>query len=114
MAKVVIVNGNVDLLNVLERTLEPYQEVFVVDVDEAYSLIKDVQPHLIVVCLEFESAASFQILNLLVQDPATRWIPQLTLMSENDGQPMAGISSVIPEDNGADPFYPTSDEMSIN
>ena len=41
----------------------------------AYSLIKRVQPSLVIVCLEMDDTASFQLLSMLKLDPGTSRIP---------------------------------------
>ena len=101
MAKIVVVNGNPTLLHMLEVILMNYKEVIVTDDADAYSVIKDIQPNLIILCVELENIGSFQVLNMLMQDPATRWIPRLTLTSVDDGKQNPGTSSVIPDEKDA-------------
>ena len=50
--KVVVVNGNSDVLGMLESVLDAgrYDMVFVESGDRAYSRIKQVLPHLVILC----------------------------------------------------------------
>jgi CheY-like chemotaxis protein len=78
--KVVIVNGNAEILDLLESALDAghYDVVFVESSEHAYSQIKRVQPDLVILCLRIEEADDFQVLSMLKLDPATRDIPMLT------------------------------------
>jgi len=98
MAKVAIVNGSTEVMDVLEKHLESYTEVFCIQNENAYEEIKYLIPNLIVLCLEFEDKVGFQILSMLKLDPETADIPLVTLMSEEDGLKDPGISSVIHEE----------------
>ena len=86
--KVVIVNGNAQILDVLETALDAghYDLVFVESSQHAYSQIKRVQPHLVILCVLFEDAEGFQVLSMLKLDDETRRIPVLTYTSEYDGE----------------------------
>ena len=55
--KVVIVNGNTEVLDLLETVLDAghYDVVFVESSDHAYSQIKRVQPNLVILCVHVES-----------------------------------------------------------
>ena len=54
--KVVIVNGNAAILNVLETVLDAghYDVVFVEPTAHAYSQIKRVQPNLVILCINLD------------------------------------------------------------
>ena len=84
--KVVIVNGSSEMLDVLETVLDAghYDVVFVESSQHAYSQIKRVQPHLVILCVRIEDADGFQVLSMLKLDEETRSIPVLTYTTESD------------------------------
>jgi len=84
--KVVIVNGNTSMLEMLEDLLEAghYDVVFVESSDHAYSQIKNVQPHLVILCMQIDDNSGFQVLSMLKLDSATEHIPVLTYTSDGD------------------------------
>jgi CheY-like chemotaxis protein len=86
--KVVIVNGNIDVLELVETALDAghYDVVFVESSDHAYSQIKSVQPNLVILCLRIEDTKGFRVLSMLKLDPETREIPVLTYTTEYEGQ----------------------------
>ena len=77
--KVVVVNGNTDVLGMLEAVLEAgrYDMVFVESSDHAYSQIKKVLPNLVILCARVENLEGFQLLTMLKLDADTRDIPVL-------------------------------------
>jgi CheY-like chemotaxis protein len=85
---VVIVNGNREALELLETVLEGrhYHIVFVESSDHAYSQIKRVQPHLVILYMRIDDIYGFQVLSVLKLDEATQRIPILTYTTEYDGQ----------------------------
>ena len=86
--KVVIVNGSTDMLTLLETVLDAghYDVVFVESSEHAYSHIKRVQPHLVILCMRIEDRNGFQVLSMLKLDDETRRIPVLTYTTEFEGQ----------------------------
>ena len=82
--KVVIVNGNPEMLETLETALDAghYDIVFVESSEHAYSQIKRVQPNLVILCVRIDDATGFQVLSMLKLDDDTRGIPVLTYTSE--------------------------------
>ena len=86
--KVVIVNGNTDMLGLVETVLEAghYDIVFVEDSSHAYSQIKRVMPNLVILCVRIEDPDGFQVLSMLKLDAETRSIPVLTYTTEYEGQ----------------------------
>src|ERR1700704_1373065 len=84
--KVVIVNGNAEILELLETVLDAghYDVVFVESSAHAYSQIKRVQPNLVILCVRIEDADGFQVLSMLKLDEETRSIPVLTYTTEGD------------------------------
>lgn len=101
--KVVIVNGSSEILELLETVLDAgrYDVVFVESSQHAYSQIKRVQPNLVILCVQIEDPAGFQVLSMLKLDEETRDIPILTYTTEYD----ATESEVEPaETNDAEMF----------
>ena len=86
--KVVIVNGNPEMLDILETVLDAghYDVVFVESSEHAYSQIKRVQPNLVILCVRIEDADGFHVLSMLKLDEETRDIPVLTYTTEYDCQ----------------------------
>jgi len=85
--KVVIVNGNPEMLEMLETVLDAghYDVVFVESSEHAYSQIKRVQPNLVVLCVRMDEGDGFQVLSMLKLDEETRAIPVLTYTCESCG-----------------------------
>ena len=99
--KVVVVDGNTDVLGMLEGVLDAgrYDMVFVESSDHAYSQIKKVLPNLVIVCARIERMQSFQLLTMLKLDAETRDIPVLTYTTEYEGQEVDTITSQITEED---------------
>ena len=59
--RVVIVNGNPEMLETLETALDAghYDVVFVESSEHAYSQIKRVQPNLVILCVRIDDADGF-------------------------------------------------------
>jgi CheY-like chemotaxis protein len=93
--KVVVVNGNTDVLGMLESVLDAgrYDMVFVEPGDRAYSQIKKVLPNLVILCTRIERLDGFQILTMLKLDPDTCHIPVLTYTTESEGQDFSTVLS---------------------
>jgi CheY-like chemotaxis protein len=88
MQKVVIVNGNAEIFDLLETVLAAghYDVVFVESNAHAYSQIRLVQPDLVVLCMRIEDPEGFQVLSMLKLDERTRGIPVVTYTTEFEGQ----------------------------
>ena len=86
--KVVIVNGNPEMLETLETALDAghYDVVFVESSEHAYSQIKRVQPNLVILCVRIDDANGFQVLSMLKLDEETKSIPVVTYTTEYDSQ----------------------------
>src|SRR5579864_924791 len=84
---VMIVNGNLELLETFETMLDAgrYDVVFVESSEHAYSHIKRVNPDLILLGMNIDDLATFQLLSMLKLDDDTREIPILTYSTERDG-----------------------------
>ena len=103
--KVVVVNGNTEVLGMLETVLDAgrYDMVFVESSDRAYTQIKKVQPDLVILCTRVDELAGFQLLTMLKMDGETRYIPVVTCASENEGQNFDEVISQLAEEE-ADAF----------
>jgi two-component system cell cycle response regulator DivK len=101
--KVVVVNGNSDVLGMLESVLDAgrYDMVFVESGDRAYSRIKQVLPNLVILCTRIDEPVGFQLLTMLKLDPDTRHLPVLTYTSESDGQDVDDAATQLTEEEGA-------------
>jgi PleD family two-component response regulator len=84
--KVVVVNGNTEVLGMLETVLDSgrYDMVFVESGTRAYSQIKKVLPNLVILCTRIEELEGLQLLTMLKLDEETRAIPVLTYTLESD------------------------------
>jgi CheY-like chemotaxis protein len=100
--KVVIVNGNPGILELLETVLEAghYDVVFVESSERAYSQVKRVRPNLIILCVRLENMDGFQVLSMLKLDEETRTIPLLTYTLEADDSEAQSEDPEPTEDSG--------------
>ena len=105
--KVVVVNGNTEVLGMLETVLDAgrYDMVFVESSDRAYSQIKKVVPNLVILCTRIEELEGFQLLTMLKLDTETKDIPILTYTTEYEGQDFDSAISQLADDE--DDFLPT-------
>ena len=106
--KVVVVNGNTEVLGMLETVLDAgrYDMVFV-ESDRAYSQIRKVVPNLVILCTRIEKLDGFQLLTMLKLDAETRNIPILTYTTEYEGQDFdAAISQLADEEEDQLPARP--------
>lgn len=112
--KVVVVNGNTDVLSMLETVLDAgrYDMVFVESGDRAYSQIKKVQPHLVILCTRLDQLDGFQLLTMLKLDPETRALPVLTYATECDGQDYDDAVSQLAEEE--EEMLPTRPALRMN
>jgi len=98
--KVVIVNGSADVLDLLETALAAghYDVVFVESAEHAYSQIKRVMPHLVILCVRIDNLDAFQVLSMLKLDDETRDIPVLTYTTEYESQDTEEEDDAEPSD----------------
>ena len=98
--KVVVVNGNTEVLGMLEAVLDAgrYDMVFVESSDRAYSQIKKVVPNLVILCARIDDTAIFQLLTMLKLDASTRDIPVLTYTTEFEGEDFDTAISQLTDD----------------
>ena len=107
--KVVVVNGNTEVLGMLETVLDAgrYDMVFVESGEHAYSQVKKVLPNLVILCTRIEQLDGFQLLTMLKLDPETRNIPVLTYTTEYEGQDFdTAISQLAEDEEDAIPTRP--------
>ena len=99
--KVVVVNGNTDVLGMLETVLDAgsYDMVFVESEDHAYSQIKRVLPNLVILCTRIDALDGFQLLTMLKLDDETRGIPVLTYTTECEGQDFDAMTTQPADDD---------------
>lgn len=85
--KVVVVNGNPEMLELLETVLDAghYDTVFVAETAHAYSQVRRHRPQLVVLCVALDDPVSFQVLSMLKLDPDTASIPVLTYTGDLGG-----------------------------
>lgn len=112
--KVVVVDGNTEVLGMLEGVLDAgrYDMVFVESSDHAYSQIKRVLPNLVIVCARIEQVQSFQLLTMLKLDAETRDIPVLTYTTEYEGQDFDAAISQLAEEE--EEVFPTRPALRMN
>lgn len=86
LRKVVVVNGNPEVLELLESALDGgrYDLVFADASQHAYSIIKREQPDLVVLAVRIDAMEGFQLLSMLKLDPDTRKIPVVTYTSDSN------------------------------
>lgn len=112
--KVVVVNGNTDVLGMLETVLDAgrYDMVFVESSDRAYSQIKKTLPNLVILCTRIEELDGFQLLTMLKLDAETRDIPVLTYTTEYEGQELDTDVSQFADDD--EDLLPTRPALRMN
>ena len=106
--KVVVVNGNTEVLGMLETVLDAgrYDMVFVESSDRAYSQIKKVVPTLVILCTRIEELDGFQLLTMLKLDEETKDIPILTYTTEYEGQDFDSAISQLADADDEEDFLP--------
>src|SRR5207237_10842084 len=99
--KVVVVNGNTEVLGMLETVLDAgrYDMVFVESSDRAYSQIKKVVPNLVILCTRIEELEGFQLLTMLKLDAETKDIPIQTYTTAYEGQEFDSAISQLADDD---------------
>lgn len=112
--KVVVVNGNTEVLGMLETVLDAgrYDMVFVESGEHAYSQIKKVLPNLVILCTRIEHLDGFQLLTMLKLDAQTRDIPVLTCTTEHEGQDFDAAISQLADDE--EDSFPTGPALRMN
>lgn len=105
--RVMIVNGNAEMLRSLEPALEQgHCDIVVVEsIEYAYSHIRREQPSLVILCVRLDRAPEFQLLSMLKLDRATRAIPVLTYAVDYD---KAQGEEDAPDTSDAEIFAPVA------
>ena len=90
--QVVVVSKQSQLNGLLETVLDAgqYDVVFVESTEHAYSHIKRLTPHLIIVCLDIDDLDGFQVLSMLKLDDDTKGIPVVTCTVSQDDEVTRG------------------------
>ena len=98
--QVVVVSKQSQLNGLLETVLDAgqYDVVFVESTEHAYSHIKRLTPHLIIVCLDIDDLDGFQVLSMLKLDDETKGIPVVTCTVSQDDDVIADESLDPPDD----------------
>jgi len=98
--QVVVVSKQSQLNGLLETVLDAgqYDVVFVESTEHAYSHIKRLTPHLIIVCLDIDDLDGFQVLSMLKLDAATKDIPVVTCTVSQEDEVTRDESMDPPDD----------------
>jgi PleD family two-component response regulator len=112
--KVVVVNGNTEVLGMLETVLDAgrYDMVFVESREHAYTQIKKNLPNLVILCTRIEELDGFQLLTMLKLDDETKDIPVLTYTTEYEGQDFDAAISALAEDE--EEMFPSRPALRMN
>jgi CheY-like chemotaxis protein len=103
--QVVVVSKQSQLNGLLETVLDAgqYDVVFVESTERAYSHIKRLTPHLIIVCLDIDDLDGFQVLSMLKLDSDTKDIPLVTCTVTQEDEVTRDESLDPPDDVFSDP-----------
>ena len=98
--QVVVVSKQSQLNGLLETVLDAgqYDVVFVESTEHAYSHIKRLTPHLIIVCLDIDDIDGFQVLSMLKLDDDTKGIPLVTCTVSQDDEATSDETLDPPDD----------------
>ena len=98
--QVVVVSKQSQLNELLETVLDAgqYDVVFVESTEHAYSHIKRLTPHLIIVCLDVDDLDGFQVLSMLKLDADTKGIPVVTCTMQQGDEVTRDDSFDPPDD----------------
>jgi two-component system phosphate regulon response regulator PhoB len=112
--RVVVVNGNTDVMELLEGMLDAgrYDMVFVESSERAYTRIKQTRPNLIILCTRIDRLDGFQLLTMLKLDTDTCDIPVLTYTTEQDGQDFDTALTLLATDE--DDMFPPRPPIRMN
>lgn len=110
--RVLIVNGDSDVLEMLEPMLDAgnYDVVFVEAAAHAYSQIKRVQPDLVILCVRMDDADGLAVLSMLKLDSDTVDIPVVTFTSPPEDTP----SDPVEDDEDEPPMFQTRPAVLMN
>jgi len=85
------------------RAMPPDAVVFVESTEHAYSHIKRLSPHLIIVCLDIDDMDGFQVLSMLKLDNETKGIPVVTCTVTSDDDVALDEPAERPDDVFSEP-----------
>jgi DNA-binding response OmpR family regulator len=99
--QVVVVSKQSQLNGLLETVLDAghYDVVFVESTERAYSHIKLLTPHLVIVCLDVDDLDGFQVLSMLKLDEETKGIPVVTCTTTQSDEVTRDESLDPPDDD---------------
>jgi len=100
-----VVSKQSHLNGLLETVLDAgqYDVVFVESTEHAYSHIKRLSPHLIIVCLDIDDMDGFQVLSMLKLDSETKGIPVVTCTVTSDDDVAPDEPAERPDDVFSEP-----------
>src|SRR5438105_14497689 len=103
--QVVVVSNESQLNGLLDTVLDAgqYDVVFVESTAHAYSHIKRLSPHLIIVCLDIDDIDGFQVLSMLKLDSETKGIPVVTCTVTSDDDVAPDEPAEPPDDVFSEP-----------
>ena len=103
--QVVVVSKQSQLNGLLETVLDAgqYDVVFVESTEHAYTHIKRLTPHLVIVCLNIDELDGFQVLSMLKLDSETKNIPVVTCTVTQEDEVMHDESLDTRDDVFSDP-----------
>lgn len=98
--QVVVVSKQSQLNGLLETVLDAgqYDVVFIESTEHAYSHIRRLNPHLVIVCLDIDDIDGFQVLSMLKLDQDTKNIPVVTCTVTQDDDTTRDESLERPDD----------------
>jgi CheY-like chemotaxis protein len=98
--QVVVVSNQSQMHGLLETVLDAgqYDVVSVESTDHAYSCIKRLSPHLVIVCLDVDDIDGFLVLSMLKLDSDTRHIPVVTCTLGRDDEDSEEWAPGSPDD----------------
>lgn len=114
--RVVVVNGNPDVLEMLETVLDAgrYDMTFAEAAGHAYSTIRQIQPDLVILCMDLDETSGFQLLSMLKIDPETRRIPVVTYAGGDLGIDDDGDDTSEDDEIGMEDFGSQRPQMIMN
>lgn len=112
LQKVAVINGSSEVLDLLEVVLDAghYDVIFMDSNEHAYSQVRRLQPHMVLLCMQIEDVEAFHVLSMLKMDENTKRIPVLTYTTEYEGQDVDGRLARLIDDD----LLPTRHALRMN
>ena len=84
--KVVIINGNPKVSELLDDILEPgyYNIIFLESSEHSYTQVKYIKPNLVILCVSVDDMDGLQVLSMMKFDEETKNIPVMTHVIEQE------------------------------